>query len=133
QRSPTQVFKQLRPPGPPRAAGAQALERRSEFLEVGEQHAARDEAPRPRRDGRRNPGILHTLPSAFMTRCGVKGIAVTRAPSGASASLIAFMTAAGAPAVPASPTPLAPSCDCLVGVSRCAQTMSHISPLIGTR
>src|SRR5207249_1651365 len=81
-----------------------ALERRSEFLEVGEQHAVRDEARRPVGNRRRNPGILHTLPSAFRIRCGVKGIAVTRAPSGASASLIAFMTAAGAPAVPASST-----------------------------
>src|SRR6185369_3243422 len=64
---------------------------------------------------------------------GVNGMAVTRALSGISASLIAFMTAPGAPAVPASPTPLAPSCDCMVGVSTWAQMMSGISPLIGTR
>ena len=41
---------------------------------------------------------------------------LTRAEKGDKASLIAFITAAGAPAVPASPTPFAPSCDCLVGV-----------------
>ena len=66
-------------------------------------------------------------------RSGVNGCAVTRAPNGASASLIAFITAPGAPAVPASPAPFAPSCDCLVGVSTCAQMMSGISPDIGTR
>jgi hypothetical protein len=66
-------------------------------------------------------------------RSGVNGMRVTRAPNGMSASLIAFITAPGAPAVPASPTPFAPSCDCFVGVSTCAQTMSGISPLIGTR
>src|SRR3989442_1977325 len=123
----------LRAPGPRCAPVFPALQRAGDLLEVGEQHGVRDEARRPMRDGRGTPGILHPLPSAFRIRCGVKGIAVTRAPSDVSASLIAFMTAAGAPAVPASPTPLAPSCDCLVGVSRCAQTMSHISPLIGTR
>src|SRR2546425_9869460 len=124
---------QLRAPGPRRAPVFPALERRGDFLEVGEQHAVRDEARGPMRDGGGDPGILHTLPNAFRIRCGVKGIAVTRAPSGASASLIAFITAAGAPAVPASPTPFAPSCDCLVGVSRRAHPMSHTSPLIGTR
>src|SRR3989441_11557543 len=124
---------QLRAPGPCRAPVLPALQRAGDFLEVGEQHAVRDEARRPVGNRRRNPGILHTLPSAFRIRCGVKGIAVTRAPSGASASLIAFMTAAGAPAGPASPTPLAPSCDSFVGVSRCAQPESHISPLIAPR
>src|SRR6185503_14149001 len=67
--------------------------------------------------------------NAFRIRSGVNGIDVTRAPIGASASLIAFITAPGAPAVPASPTPLAPSCDCSVGVSTCAQMMSGISAL----
>jgi hypothetical protein len=57
----------------------------------------------------------------------------TRAFSGASASLMAFITAPGAPAVPASPTPLAPSSYCFVGVSTWPQTMSGISPDIGTR
>ena len=57
------------------------------------------------------------MPSALRIRSGVNGCTVTRAPSGAGASLIAFITAAGAPAVPASPAPFAPSCDCLVGVS----------------
>ena len=41
---------------------------------------------------------------------GVNGMSVSGlAPSGRSASLMAFMTAPGAPAVPASPAPLAPS------------------------
>ena len=44
-----------------------------------------------------------TLPSARNTRCGVKGCAVTLAPNGAKASLMAFITQPGAPAVPASP------------------------------
>src|SRR5882762_2602789 len=87
---------QPRAPGPCRAPVLPALERRGDFLEVGEQHAVRDEARRPMGNRRRNPGIHHTLPNAFRIRCGVNGIAVTRAPSGASASLMAFITAAGA-------------------------------------
>src|SRR5262249_37044189 len=39
------------------------------------------------------------------------------APSGRSASLMAFMTAPGAPAVPASPAPLAPSSESAVRVT----------------
>jgi hypothetical protein len=42
-------------------------------------------------------------------RAGVKGCANTAALSGRGASLMAFWMAAGAPAVPASPAPLAPS------------------------
>src|SRR3954464_4767326 len=112
-----------------------ALERARHLLEVGEQHAVRDEPRRPMRDGRRYPRIFahQTFFSALRIRSGVKGMVVTRASSGSKASLIAFITAPGAPAVPASPTPLAPSCDCCVGVSRWAQTMSGISPAIGTR
>ena len=52
--------------------------------------------------------------------CVVKGAA----PSGLSASLMAFMIAAGAPAVPASPAPLAPSSEVEVGVSIWAMVMS---------
>lgn len=58
-----------------------------------------------------------TLPSASRMRCGVNGIALTLAPSGASASLMAFITAPGAPAVPASPAPFAPISDSRVGVT----------------
>lgn len=57
-----------------------------------------------------------TLPSARRTFCGVIGCEYTCAPNGASASLMAFMTAAGAPAVPASPAPFAPSLEVAVGV-----------------
>jgi hypothetical protein len=46
---------------------------------------------------------------------------------------MAFITAAGAPAVPASPAPLAPSWLLRVGVCTCATSMSGISALIGTR
>src|SRR5215470_4903049 len=49
-----------------------------------------------------------SVPSARSTASGVMGCAVTRAPSGASASFTAFRTAPGAPAVPASPAPLKP-------------------------
>src|SRR5438128_2610520 len=94
-----------------------ALQPRRHLLEVGEQDAVRDEARRPVGDCRCDSWILHTLDNAFKILSGVKGIRVTRALKGMSASLMAFITAAGAPAVPASPTPLAPSCDCLVGVS----------------
>ena len=38
--------------------------------------------------------------------CGRAGWLLTRAPNGLSASLMALITAAGAPAVPASPAPL---------------------------
>src|SRR5262249_10000135 len=48
-------------------------------------------------------------PSACKIRPGVNGMCVSGlAPSGRSASLMAFMTAPGAPAGPASPPPLAP-------------------------
>ena len=53
---------------------------------------------------------------ACKTRSGVKGWVLTFAPKGAIASLIAFMMAAGAPAVPASPAPFAPSSELRVGV-----------------
>src|SRR2546430_10509842 len=48
-----------------------------------------------------------TLPRAARMRSGVKGWAKTLAPNGRSASLMAFMTAAGAPAVAAPPPALA--------------------------
>src|SRR5690349_16062291 len=91
--------------GPRRAPVFPALELARDLLEVGEQHAVGDEARRPMRDRRCDPRILHTLESAFKILSGVNGMRVTRAPRGDSASLIAFITAPGAPAVPASPTP----------------------------
>ena len=50
-----------------------------------------------------------TAHSARHTRCGVAGMSRCVTPSGARASMIAFITAAGAAMVPASPAPLAPS------------------------
>src|SRR5262249_28116162 len=51
--------------------------------------------------------MLYTRPRALKTTSGVIGISViVAAPSGRSASLTAFMTHPGAPAVPASPAPL---------------------------
>ena len=64
---------------------------------------------------------------------GVMGCELTRTPNGARASLMAFITAAGAPAVPASPAPLAPSKDVLVGLCTWPTTMSGISAAIGTK
>src|SRR5262249_40996086 len=45
--------------------------------------------------------------NAARIRCGVAGNSLMVAPNGAIASLIALMTAAGAPIVPPSPTPFA--------------------------
>src|SRR3546814_20025771 len=45
---------------------------------------------------------------ARQTTCGVAGIAMSRTPSGASASSIALITAGGAPIAPPSPQPLTP-------------------------
>src|SRR5262252_6760263 len=73
-------------------------------------------------------------PNACKIRPGVNGMCVSGlAPSGRSASLMAFMTAAGAPAVPASPAPLAPSSESAVGVTTWPTSMSGISAAIGTR
>ena len=51
-------------------------------------------------------------------RCGVMGISKMPMPHGASASEIALSTAAGAPIVPPSPTPLAPVMLASVNVSK---------------
>ena len=56
-------------------------------------------------------------PSAGGVRPGVAGWRAVRAPGGARGSLIAFIPAPGAPAVPASPTPFAPSGLTGVGVT----------------
>src|SRR5262249_46015195 len=73
-------------------------------------------------------------PNACKIRPGVNGMCVSGlAPSGRSASLMAFMTAPGAPAVPASPAPLAPSSESAVGVTTWLTSMSGISAAIGTR
>src|SRR5437773_5715125 len=56
------------------------------------------------------------------TRSGVTGMSRWRTPSGASASLTAFISAGSAPTVPASPTPFAPSGLTLVRTS-CESTV----------
>jgi len=58
----------------------------------------------------------------------VIGWLVTLAPSGRSASFTAFMIAAGAPPVPASPAPFAPNIEVFVSVSTCAHSMSASLP-----
>ena len=53
---------------------------------------------------------------AFHTVCGVAGIGTSFTPSSASASVTAFITAAGDPIAPASPQPFTPSGLCVHGV-----------------
>ena len=76
---------------------------------------------------------FHTCPSVRNKRSGDIGSLETDIPSGLIASLTAFMAAADAAAVPASPQPFAPSSVSRVGVSTCAISMSGISAAIGTR
>src|SRR6185503_4519711 len=79
-------------------------------------------------------GAPHTFPSARKIFPGVNGMSVSGfAPNGRSASLIAFMMQAGAPAVPASPAPFAPNSESAVGETTWPQSMSGISAAIGTR
>lgn len=68
---------------------------------------------------------------ALQTRSGVAGMSKCRIPSGASASLIAFIAAPRAPTVPASPTPFAPSGFTAVGTSRVASRNSGYSSARG--
>src|SRR5438105_4211360 len=60
---------------------------------------------------------IRAPPMARQTRSAVTGMSMCRRPSGASASLTAFISAGSAPTVPASPTPLAPSGFTRVGTS----------------
>ena len=55
---------------------------------------------------------------AFHTVCAVAGKGMSLMPIDHSASVIALITAAGAPIAPASPQPLTPSGLCVQGVSR---------------
>src|SRR5581483_5985167 len=72
--------------------------------------------------------------SACKMRYGVNGISHSGiAPSGRSASLMAFITEPGAPAVPASPAPLAPNSESAVGETMCPTSISGISQAMGTR
>src|SRR5690606_19888147 len=59
---------------------------------------------------------------ACQTRCGVAGMSSRSTPRGRSASITAFMTAAGAAIAPASPHPFTPSGLCGQGVS-CVMTV----------
>src|SRR4029077_14263751 len=84
-------------------------------LEAARGLASRGLRAREQRSGgdENSKGILHilssylTLPRARNTTSGVMGCCLTFAPSGLNASSPAFMTAPGAPPVPASPAPLA--------------------------
>ena len=86
----------------------------------GEAPAAGDE--RPVFEARhRAADEAHEAPatrSAARMRCGVAGNSSIETPNGASASLIALTTAAGAPIVPPSPRPLALVTDASVNVTR---------------
>ena len=66
------------------------------------------------------------LAMARNTRSGVAGMSRAVTPSGASASSTAFMMAGGAPIVPASPQPLAPS-------GLCAQSVVLVSSVNGMK
>src|SRR5438552_2683027 len=68
-----------------------------------------------------SPCVLSSAPaarSAAWMRCGVAGNSSIKTPNGASASLIALTTAAGAPIAPPSPNPLALVTEACVGVAR---------------
>src|SRR2546427_7667726 len=85
-------------------------------------------------------GLAHVAPPArrpFVfapwmachTRSAVAGMSSCRTPTGASASMTAFMTAGSAPTVPASPAPLAPSGLSFVGTGLLSMCMSgNVSP-----
>ncbi len=62
------------------------------------------------------------------TVCAVAGIGMSFTPR---ASVIAFITAAGAPIAPASPQPFTPSGLCVQGVSRVSSLNSGTSPARG--
>src|SRR5262249_47429775 len=70
---------------------------------------------------------------AARMRWGVAGISLISAPNGASASLMALMTAAGAPIAPPSPTPFARVIDASLTVSRCRSSIGGISCAVGGR
>ncbi len=63
---------------------------------------------------------------ARQTFSAVAGITMSRTPSGASASITAFITTGMAPTVPASPAPLAPSGLYLVGTGLDFTSTLHI-------
>src|SRR5262249_13444698 len=65
--------------------------------------------------------LLPAIPaarSAARMRCGVAGNSSIETPNGASASLMALTTAAGAPIAPPSPSPLALVTEACVGVAK---------------
>src|SRR5262249_35405620 len=65
------------------------------------------------------------------SRSGVTGSSLISTPSGASASAMALATAAGAPMVPPSPTPLKPPSVVGEGWSRWITSMGGTSPAVG--
>ena len=66
-------------------------------------------------------------------RCGVAGISSIDTPNGLSASLMALITAAGAPIAPPSPRPLALVIEASVSVSRWWISIGGISCAVGGR
>src|SRR5262249_54847289 len=131
----------------PHALGPDLLPAPTGAMRVGQEHllalAAHPHPVEAQRPGagsgevaaffRTDDPAIQILASAVSITSGVIGCVVTCAPNGRSASLMAFITTAGAAPVPDSPTPLAPSWDAEVGVSICATSMSGISAAIGTR
>jgi hypothetical protein len=73
------------------------------------------------------------LPNASNTTSGVMGWRETFALNERNASFTAFMIAAGAPLVPASPMPFAPKADVLVNVCSWPISTSGISKAVGSK
>src|SRR4051812_16271563 len=76
---------------------------------------------------------LHQRPAwiARHTRSGVAGMSMCVMPSGESASTTAFMIAARAPTLPASPAPFAPSGLVFVGTGWFSRSNEHMSDARG--
>src|SRR5476651_718210 len=97
------------------------------FLLMGARHSSGAQTHKRHWSG----ALLRTyFPLAFsmarQTFCAVAGISTSLTPSGANASITAFITAGIAPTVPASPAPLAPSGLYLVGTGFDFTSMLHI-------
>ena len=90
----------------------------------GERSPARHQRPvlqarnRASDEAHLNPHVRAAARSAAQMRCGVAGSSSMETPNGASASLMALMTAAGAPTAPPSPNPFALVMEADVSVSR---------------
>src|SRR5207249_4573285 len=103
-----------------RDVGVKATLRGDERPILDPRHRAADECLLDRHAGRSitYAGFLAAARNAARMRCGVAGISSIDTPKGTSASLMALITAAGAPIVPPSPSPLALVIEAGVSVSR---------------